>query len=103
MKVVGPDILTRIGVALVLHPRIDIDLFVTKEITRHLTESRRPERVNVYLAACHPGVIQQRPILKIMIRMVMRDENVAERAEAYLRAQELACDTVAAIDDVRLA
>ena len=70
-----------IGSAFVHEPRFDIELLIIKEVPRQLAQTGRTISVNVNGSGRDGGIVEQRAVLEVVIRMMMGDENVAQPIE----------------------
>src|SRR5260370_15103932 len=100
IELVNEDQLAWIFTALVRDARFDIKLLVTEKILGHLAKAGRSISVDVDGQAGNPRVVEQGAVLKIVIRMVMRNEDVAQSVKRNPGGQQLPRSSIAAINNV---
>src|ERR1041385_9167638 len=93
--------LARIRAAFVYNAHVDIKLLILEKLLGHLRETRWTIRVDLRGQTRDPRVIDQRSKLEIVIRVVMRDKDVAQPVERDTRSDQLLRHTVTAVDQVR--
>jgi hypothetical protein len=72
-----------------------------EEQLRHLLQRRRSPRVDARAKTGSPGEQQQVAVVRVVVRVLMRHENVAQARQRNAGKHELTRDAVTAIDDVR--
>jgi len=98
---VNRQLLAWIGNALVDDTRVDIEFHVVEKVTRHALQADGSIGVHARRFPRRPGVIEQRAILEIVIRMIVSDENVTQPIERDSGIHQLTRYAIAAIDDIR--
>src|SRR5262245_27081844 len=83
------------------HPRVDVELHIVEKVTRQLNHPRWTIGVDARWLRRNPGVVQQRSEVEIVIRMVMRDENVAHPIECDAGSDQLLRRSVPAVNEIR--
>jgi hypothetical protein len=81
--------------------RFDVCRVERKKLRCHPGQRRRPPAIDRRLEAGRPGQEEQVAIVRVVIRVMMRDEDVADRSQRHIRRDQLPRDAVPAIDDVR--
>src|SRR5688572_18951314 len=86
--------------ALVRRPDVDVSAVHVEEQLRHVLERRRPPRVNARAQTSSPREQHEISIIRVMVRVVMRDKDMPQRGKRYSRKHKLSRDAVSAIDDI---
>src|SRR5438874_342255 len=87
--------------ALVRDPRVDVIRVHLEEKTRHLLERRWSPSVEPRAQAGRPGKQDEVAIVGVVIRMMVRNEDVPELGQGHSGEDELARHAIAAVDDIR--
>src|SRR6266478_4473103 len=87
--------------ALVGDARLDVGGIHLEEEPGHLLERRRPPRVDARAQPGRPCQPDEIAVVGIVIRVVVRDENVSQVRQRNTGEHQLARDAIAAIDHVR--
>jgi hypothetical protein len=93
--------LARITDAFVDYPCVDVEFHVIEKVAGHAPEADWSVSVNAWRLSRRPGVVEQRAVFQIMIRMIVCDENVPQPVKRDSRVDQLTRNAIAAIDDVR--
>src|SRR5437867_918345 len=101
LEFVNCNQLARIRTAFIDNAGVDIELLVTEKILRHLLQTSRSESIDPNRLAGYPRVIKQGAVFKIMIRMVMSNEDVAQSVKRHTCRQKLPRSAIPAVDQVR--
>lgn len=87
--------------AFVGDPRTNVVGIHFKEQPGHLRERRRPPRVDPCAEPGGPCKPDQIPVISVVIRVVVRQEDVAQRRQWHIGENKLTSHTVAAVDHIR--
>src|SRR5438876_5413710 len=101
IKFVHENHFARIKPAFIFKTRLDIELLVTEKVLSHFTQTGRTIGVNTDSLGGNARVIEQRAVLEVMIRVMMRDEDVAQSVERNTCRNQLPRYTIAAINDIK--
>jgi hypothetical protein len=96
----GGDKLAQIGTALVDNARLNVEFAAGKKSVEQRLDTVRSVDIDRILQPQRPGIVGKRSCFEIVIGMVVRDENVAQRGQREFRLDELERRAVADIDDV---
>ena len=80
---------------------VDVVLVHLEKQTRHSREGRRPPGVDARVQPRGPCEPDEVPIVRVVVRVLMRDEHMAQRRQRDTGRRELTRDAISAIDDVR--
>src|SRR5438270_11017297 len=79
---------------------VDIELAAGEKTVQQRVDTIRTVNIDRRLQPKRPSVVGKRPRLKIVIGMVVRDENVAQRGQREFGFDEFERRTVTHVDDV---
>ena len=86
--------------SVVCHPGVDVVHVHLEEQLRHLLERRWSPRVHPRRQASRPREPNQISVVGVVVRMLMRQEDMTQTGQRHTRECQLACDSVPAIDHV---
>ena len=92
--------LAQVRPALIRHARFDVELVSIPKSRGEPLHARRAEGIDRRSQADCPGVVQQQTEFRVVIGVVMGDEDVAQRSKRKLRLHELETDAVPGVDHV---
>ena len=81
--------------------RLDVGSIHGEELRGHLHQRCRAPAINRRLKASRPCQEQQVAEIRVVIRVMVCDEDVTDRSERYVRGDQLPGHTVAAVHDIR--
>ncbi len=95
------DELAQIGPALVRDAGLDVELVGVPKAVREPFHAGRTIGIDGCAQPGRPGVVEQEPEFRIVVGMMVGDEDVAQRRQRELGVRQLEAHPVAGIDDVR--
>src|SRR5207247_2140123 len=86
--------------AFVRDPRMNVIRIQVKEQPGHLRERWRSPRIDACAEAGGPGEPYQIPVISVVIRVVVRQKDVAQSGQWHIGQNKLTSHTVATVNDI---